>query len=321
MHKKGRKWDFWQYDGSRRSIFKPHMVPNIVLFLEIVATKLAACNLAPVIFCPLLIWTEWEEANEFLSSGNNSRSFTYLFGSKGWITQPGNWIMYQHLMLVPLRGPSSVAEWRPARTADVPLCRRPVIHAEHPESGFDWKACSLICDKYSFLGLLHSIVVLLRINGNLCGQLQDAVDTWHLEDWGRFSISLCTLFFQIETEWWNNPIIKTYLRTHWVCFLSIPFFSQRNVPKDFLLKCGMPTGRSLSPFQQNIRCAQTCSDVIAGFQLTFSKLCRIWPEVMVSATADTSAGSQPVQSLGAAGIQQIQKGTKPTYFDKISLLI
>lgn len=141
-------------------------------------------------------------------------------------------------MLVPLRGPSSVAEWRPARTADVPLCRRPVIHAEHPESGFDWKACSLICDKYSFLGLLHSIVVLLRINVNLCGQLQDAVDTWHLEDWGRFSILLCTLFFQSETEWWSNPIIETYLTTHWVCFFwAFPFFSQRNVPKAFLLEC------------------------------------------------------------------------------------
>lgn len=228
-------------------------------------------------------------------------------------------------MLVPLRGPSSVAEWRPARTADVPLCRRPVIHAEHPESGFDWKACSLICDKYSFLGLLHSIVVLLRINVNLCGQLQDAVDTWHLEDWGRFSILLCTLFFQSETEWWSNPIIETYLTTHWVCFFEHSLFSPKGMSQKLFSwnadKCGMPTGRSLSSFQQNIRCAQTCSDVIAGFQLTFSKLCRIWPEVIVSATADTSAGSQPVRSLRAAGIQQIQKGTKPTYCDKRSLLI
>lgn len=135
------------------------------------------------------------------------------------------------------------------------------------------------------------------MNGNLSGQLQDAAHTWHLQAWGRFSVSVCKLLFQIKTEWWNNPIIERYHRTH-ICSVLPLFSSHRNVPKAFLLKCGMPTGRSTSPFQQNIRCVQTCSGGIP-FLFTFSKICRIWLEDTVYATADTSAGCQPVQLLGA----------------------
>lgn len=76
----------------------------------------------------------------------------------------------------------------------------------------------------------------------------------------------------------------------------------------------MPTGPSTSPFQQNERCARTCSDVLPGFLFTFSKLCSIWPQVVVCATAEASAGQQPVPPLGAGGIQQVQKGTEPTDF-------
>lgn len=107
------------------------------------------------------------------------------------------------------------------------------------------------------------------------------------------------LLFQIKSEWWNNPAIAGH-----ICSVLPLFSSQRNVPIALLLKCGMPTGRSTSPFQHNLRCVQTCPGIFPGvipFLFTFSKICRIWLEDAAYATAEYVSRVSASSAAGSSG--------------------
>lgn len=145
---------------------------------------------------PAYLKKEHEQLNEFptLEKRFTAVSFAYLFASKGWIIQRGGSIMYQHPMATPLRRASAADEERPTSAVDVKLSKSLFIQLKYPKteqilpafhidnnivlnSGPDWKARDLICDKYSSAGLLYSVFVVPRMNGNLSAQPKDS---WHL---------------------------------------------------------------------------------------------------------------------------------------------